>query len=115
MASQAELAQDIFPVLVKAAHAKETLTYGQVAERIGRSGQGRLISGSLQMLHNWAVTKKLPAITVIVVNAKSREIGSWLANRISDPTMERQTVFKFDWSKVGPQQAEFSSTRTMKS
>ena len=116
--TNAEAANQAWDILVLYASGKRTITYGDLAGKIGLANQG--ITKPLALIYNHcndnnSVTtgKTLPPLTVLVVNknddSRCSECGIW-ARREGHPNtgytqvrdsvpMDSYAVFMHDWAK----------------
>lgn len=100
MADRFELAHDIWPILVAAAERGETLTYGEIAEKLGLS-VAIVVGVGLHPLYELTVEKGWPLLTGIVVNQETGKPGPGFEAWEDDELEERWAeVFAFDWSQV---------------
>ena len=92
-----ERAWQIWPVLVLAAHNRQTLTYEQLAKMIGvvpPPALGKL----LEPIQRYCMSNKLPPLTALVVSKKSGipKAGFTAATAADVPAAQEQ-VFDYDW------------------
>jgi len=94
------LAAQLIPVLISAANSLRTLTYGEVAELVGRdrTKEGLAISSALKTIHRICETVGIPSLDALVVSSKDFEVGKGLTELL-DPVEERRKIFLFgDWT-----------------
>jgi HNH endonuclease len=102
MADQFELAGRVWPVLVRAAQKRRTLTYGEVAPLIGL-GLPIPVRHALHPIYLLCPEKGWPHLTGLVVNADTGRPGpgfeAW-----KDEDLEKRwaEVFDYDWGQLPP-------------
>lgn len=89
-----ERAAQIWPLLVFAAHHRQTLTYDLLARLIGvpRPALGQL----LEPIQSYCLIKKLPALTALVVSGSTGLPGTGFSAAEDIPGMHA-LVFAHDW------------------
>jgi hypothetical protein len=65
--TRSERAMQVWQILVGAAHNRQTLTYGQVAENLEFEGAG-VLAQILGCIMNYCNAKGLPPLTCLIVN-----------------------------------------------
>ena len=85
----------IYPILIGAAHNRQTLTYGMVADLLGYEGAG-VLDRQLGLLMYWCDDHGLPPVTVLVVNSATGLPGVGLM-KLDDLHASREAVFNFNW------------------
>lgn len=75
--------KEILQVLIQAAKNRETLTYGQVAERLGRPGETLAIPNALGRVSEYTYQELGVFISVLVVNEKTGSPGMGLIQMAS--------------------------------
>jgi hypothetical protein len=98
-----ERAEQVYEVLIAAAHHRQTLTYEIVAELVGvhRVGLGYF----LDAITKYCTKNGYPLLTVLVVQKGSGRPSA--ADKFQrDIDKERERVFKFEWYKISPVRAE---------
>ena len=73
-----EYCRSVLQVLIEAAKNRETLTYGNVAERIGRPGQTLAVPNALGTVSTYTYQELGIFISVLVVKEKTGSPGSGL-------------------------------------
>lgn len=102
-ASYATRALQIYLILIGAAHRRQTLTYGQLAELMGYEQAAGVLAGMLNRVMDWCNNNGLPALTAIVVNNISGIPGSGLGTvENNDFPAEQQKVYKYSWYLIFP-------------
>jgi alkylated DNA nucleotide flippase Atl1 len=104
-----ERASQIWAVLAWAARNRQTLTYRQVAQLIGvpAAGLGQL----LEPIQSYCLVKKLPPLTVLVVQQETGLPGSgFIGATASEYARAQAETFSKDWLEQGnPQPDQFES------
>src|SRR4051794_38353352 len=101
MADRFEMAQRVWPILVEAAEARTTLTYLQAARRLGYKS-ARPMRQVLWPIHDYCKAKKLPPLTILVVNQSTGKPGGGF-DAYSGATEEGQRqVFDHTWPRESP-------------
>lgn len=90
-------AAQIWSVLVWAAKNRQVLTYGILENLTGvpRRGQGQL----LEPIQSYCMLKKLPPLTILVVNDETGAPGSGFIAAADIPKTQMK-VFDFDWFRL---------------
>lgn len=88
-----------WPILIKCATSRRTITYGELAEQLHiHHRQCRLF---LELLQNHCIENQLPPLTSLVVGKSSGLPGhGFLAWDIHDAPTAHALVFGFDWSNL---------------
>jgi len=97
-----ERAVQVWQVLLSAADQRQTLTYGRLAERIGLGPN--LLAQPLGMVARYCVMRRLPPLTVLVVQAdvgRPAEGFTWA----SDIDFAREAVYRHEWYVLKPPSA----------
>jgi hypothetical protein len=100
--TRSERGQQIWQVLVSAAHNRQILTYKLLAELIGM-GPGTLAT-PLGTVMFYCKQRRLPPLTMLVVNSKMGKPGRGLPQP-GDQNRERERVFGYYWFKALPPSA----------
>lgn len=109
-----KLAEAFYPVLIEVAHARDTITYGELLERAKRIATDEPqvqraipVSTGRRLDVVRAFTQRLgyPDLTSLVINASTHECGSGFTKSF-DPVQARAQVADFDWDSA---QAQFKS------
>ena len=88
-------AHQVWQVLICAAHQRQTLTYGQLADRIGLTGFG--------IVMKYCDANGLPPLTCLVVNQETGLPGSGLTT-LADLPRDREAVYQHAWFAMSPVQ-----------
>ncbi len=88
-----ERAAQIWPLLAFAAKNRQVMTYDLVGKLIGVPRQA--LAKLLEPIQSYCLLKKLPPLTVLVVNATGRPGGGFIAAQ--DIPEAQQNVFRYDW------------------
>lgn len=93
-------ALQIWQILVGFAYQRKTTTYSEIAEILGYEGAGVLDRQLGHILH-FCDQKRLPPLTVLVVNSSTGLPGSGF---VCDDSIDkaRVKVFSYDWFDVIP-------------
>jgi hypothetical protein len=94
-----ERAIQIYQVLIAAAHARQTLTYELLGEKIGVPQQG--LGRHLEHLLRYCQHNQLPPLTVLVVQKGSGKPGVGLTTS-TDINADRERVFQHLWFRMKP-------------
>lgn len=92
----------VWSILVGAAHSRQTLTYGQVADLLEFKGAG-VLSQILNCIMCYCEAKGLPPLTCLVVNQATARPGDGLSTVKHLPT-DRDAVFNRNWYALYPPQ-----------
>lgn len=100
-----ERAQQIWQVLVSAAHNHQIITYGELASLIGM-GPGTL-AGPLGCVMYYCEQNRIPPLTALVVQKKGGKPGHGLTS-VNPKALDvnRQKVFAFRWFQRLPPSAQ---------
>lgn len=93
-------AVQIYAILISAAHNRQTLTYGMVADLLDYKGAG-VLDRQLGLIMNWCADNDLPPLTVLVVNSETGLPGEGLV-RINELHSDRELVFNYSWFALVP-------------
>ena len=99
---RSERAMQVWPILVAAAHNRQTLTYGHVAEHLEFEGAG-VLAQILDRIMRFCKTKNLPPLTCLVVNQDTGLPGSGLST-VLDLPRDREAVYQKNWFALPPPQ-----------
>jgi putative restriction endonuclease len=88
-------AAQIWPLLTFAASLRVTLTYQRLGELIG--AQPRTLGSWLEPIQSYCLTKRLPALTVLVVSKSNGRPGEGFIAAVDVPG-EQARVFSHDWT-----------------
>ncbi|MDO8925942.1 MAG: hypothetical protein Q7U94_03410 [Sideroxyarcus sp.] len=100
--TRSERAMQVWQILVGAAHHRQTLTYGQVAEHLEFEGAG-VLAQILGCIMLFCKAKGLPPLTCLVVNQTTGLPGDGLTTVENLPT-EREDVYNQNWFALYPAQ-----------
>ena len=105
---RSERAMQVWQILVSAAHNRQSLTYGIVAEHLEFEGAG-VLSQILDRILKYCEAKKLPPLTCLVVNQETGVPGSGLST-LNDLPRDREAVYNTNWFALPPVQvADFEA------
>ena len=93
--TEATRALQAYLVLIGCAARQETLTYGQLANRMGIGGGG-VLANTLGHIAHWCQDNELPILPVLVVNQKTWQPGDGYP-RYRDIDEEKRDVFRHNW------------------
>ena len=92
-------AQQIWQILLSAAHNRQVITYKILAKLIGYKGGG-VLGDPLAYIAYWCKDNELPPLTSLVVNEKTGLPGEGIP--IKKAPTYREKVYAFDWFKIVP-------------
>lgn len=92
-----ERAIQLWQVLLGAAFNRQTLTYTLLADRVGVAPD--LLARPLAMIAGYCAMKKLPPLTVLVVQADAGRPASGFT-WASDPDFAREAVYSYAWYRM---------------
>ena len=106
--SRSQRAMQVWQILVGAAHNRQSLTYGQVADYLEFEGAG-VLAQILGQIMKYCDAKGLPPLTCLVVNQETGIPGAGLST-VADLPRDREAVFKTNWYALMPVQvADFEA------
>jgi len=93
--TRSERASQIWAVLAWAAKNRQTLTYGHLSKLIGvpTAGLGQL----LEPIQSYCLLKKLPPLTILVVQKGSGLPGPGFSMNGADRARACMDVYEYDW------------------
>ncbi|MDP3008861.1 MAG: hypothetical protein Q8N30_07300 [Methylococcales bacterium] len=97
-----ERAMQVWQILISAAHNRQTLTYGQVADNLEFDGAG-VLSQILGRIMNYCQANGLPPLTCIVVNQTTGLPGAGLTT-VANLPIDREAVYNQNWFSLYPAQ-----------
>lgn len=100
--TRSERAMQVWQILVGAAHHRQTLTYGQVANYLEFNGAG-VLAQILGCIMGYCAAKGLPPLTCIVVNQATGLPGAGLST-VADLPSDREAVYRQNWFALYPPQ-----------
>jgi alkylated DNA nucleotide flippase Atl1 len=100
--TRSERAMQVWQILVAAAHNRQSLTYGQVADYLGFEGAG-VLAQILGQIMNHCKEQGLPPLTCLVVNQDTGLPGSGLST-VEDLPRDREAVYRQNWFSLPPAQ-----------
>ena len=101
--TNASRALQIWQILISAAHNRQILTYGLLADMLGYGGAGGLGS-QLEPIMRFCQQNNLPPLTVLVVNKETGLPGVGLTG--ADLNADRESVFQYPWHRIYPPTVE---------
>lgn len=96
--NQFERAFHMWDELIMLASQKNSVTYKQLAQRLGL--HHRVLRYPLELIQNHCLEAHLPALTVLVVNSYSGKPGAGFTAH-SDVGASTRKVLEYSWTKVG--------------
>ncbi len=101
-----ERARQVWSLLVCAARGRKTYTYEELASTLGmKVGAARAMWQFLHPIMCYCKAKRIPPLTVLVVNKSTRRPGSGLTT-LDDVNRDRDRVFAYDWFAMEPPTAD---------
>ena len=98
--TRVERAQQVWRLLVYAAKGRKTYTYEELAFALGmKAGAARAMWQFLHPIMCYCNTKRIPPLTVLVVNKSTRRPGLGLTT-LDDVNRDRDRVFSHDWFRM---------------
>jgi alkylated DNA nucleotide flippase Atl1 len=98
--TRTERALQVWQVLIGAAHHRQTMTYGQLADRVGLAGAG-VLAQFLGVVMSYCAANGLPPLTCLVVNQETGLPGSGLTT-LEDLPRDREAVYRHAWHAMRP-------------
>jgi hypothetical protein len=98
MANRFELGHRAWPILRSAAARHETLTYGELAARLGYA-TAKVSRAALWPIQDYCLEKGLPPLTSIVLNRRTRRPGAGFIAWDGDIAEAHQRVFNYEWAR----------------
>ena len=100
--TRSERAMQVWQILIGAAHNRQTLTYGQVANHLGFEGAG-VLAQILGCIMGYCDAKTLPPLTCLVVNQTTGLPGAGLTT-VENLPKDREAVYNHNWFAMYPVQ-----------
>jgi hypothetical protein len=100
--NRSERAMQIWPILVSAAHNRQSLTYGDLADHLEFDGAG-VFAHILGRIMEYCQKKELPPLTCLVVNQTTGLPGAGLTT-VEDLPRDREAVYRANWYAMYPPQ-----------
>jgi len=100
--TRSERAMQVWQILAGAAHHRQTLTYGQVAQSLEFEGAG-VLAQILGCIMGYCEANGLPPLTCLVVNQETGLPGAGLTTVENLPT-DREAVYRKNWFAMYPVQ-----------
>ena len=100
--TRSQRAMQIWQILIAAAHNRQSLTYGQVADYLEFERAG-VLAQTLGLIMNYCEAKGLPPLTCLVVNKDTGIPGHGLST-VDDLPRDREDVFNTNWYALPPVQ-----------
>jgi hypothetical protein len=112
--TKSERACQIWGILAWAAKNRQSLTYAHLSKLIG-GVPPRGLGKYLEPIQSYCILKKLPPLTILVVQTKSGMPGTgFTAASASEYAKAHMKVFRFDWldhGNPGPEKLEAAVQR----
>lgn len=89
----------IWQILIGAAHNRQILTYGMLANMMGYRGAG-ILPQPLGHIMYYCRQNKLPPLTILVVNQDTGLPGEGLTG--ADLNADGESVFRYNWYSIIP-------------
>lgn len=93
--TRSQRAMQVWQILVAAAHNRQSLTYGQVADYLEFEGAG-VLAQILGRIMNYCEANGLPPLTCLVVNQETGIPGSGLST-VTDLPRDQEAVYRTNW------------------
>lgn len=100
--TRSERAMQAWQILVGAAHNRQTLTYGQVADYLEFEGAG-VFAQILGCIMIYCKSKALPPLTCLVANQATGLPGAGLTT-VANLPRDREAVYNHNWFAMYPVQ-----------
>ena len=100
--TRSERAMQVWQILVGAAHNRQTLTYGQVADYLEFEGAG-VLAQILGCIMNYCDSNGLPPLTCLVVSQTKGLPGTGLTT-VENLPLDREAVYNHNWFSMQPVQ-----------
>lgn len=100
--TRSERAMQVWQILVGAAHNRQTLTYGHIAEHLEFEGAG-VLAQILGCIMNYCDDSGLPPLTCLIVNKTTGLPGIGLTT-VENLPAAREEVYKLNWFALNPVQ-----------
>ncbi|MDG9669316.1 HNH endonuclease [Hahella sp. CR1] len=105
--NQSERAFRAWPVLVQIAQRRETITYGELGDKLGI--HHRAVRYVLGVIQDYCLEEKLPPLTILIVNGAGRPGSGFIAYDLCHFEKGLSVVWDFNWqSQKNP--FEFSTS-----
>ena len=96
--NQHERAFRTWPILVEIAQNNTTITYGDLAKRLGI--HHRTIRYILELIQNYCLEVKLPPLTILIVNSTGRPGDGFVAYDLNDFDHGLEKVWNYNWKEL---------------
>ncbi len=106
--------QEVWTLLTRAAAERHTLTYGQLAERLGGRDAGQIARGMgrwLDPIAYYCDRRGLPRLSDLVVS-QSTGVPGYKATSGGDFAAELETIFAYDWNTLIVNPGELADAAT---
>jgi hypothetical protein len=100
--TRSQRAMQVWQILVAAAHNRQSLTYGQVADYLEFDGAG-VLAQILGKIMVYCDANNLPPLTCLVVKQDTGIPGSGLST-LEDLPRDREAVYRTNWYALPPVQ-----------
>ena len=100
--TRSERAMQIWPILIAAAHNRQSLTYGDLAKYLAFDGAG-VFAQMLDRIMTYCDARSLPPLTCLVVNQETGLPGAGLRT-VEDLPRDREAVYDTNWYAMYPPQ-----------
>ena len=92
-------ALQIWQILIGAAHNRQIITYGMLADILSYHGAGTLAQPLGHIMY-YCQQNELPPLTILVVNQDTGLPGEGLTG--AELNADRESVFRYDWYSLVP-------------
>ncbi|MEX0739063.1 MAG: HNH endonuclease signature motif containing protein [Pseudohongiella sp.] len=96
--NQVERAYRAWPILIKRAENRSTITYGELGQALGV--YHRAVRYVLGVLQDYCLEERLPPLTILIVNASGRPGTGFIAFDLENFEEGLDKVYDFDWRSL---------------
>lgn len=96
--NQVERAYRAWPMLIKRAENRTTITYGELGQALGV--HHRAVRYVLSVIQDYCLEERLPPLTILIVNASGRPGTGFIAFDLENFDEGLERVYDFDWRGI---------------
>lgn len=96
--NQVERAYRAWPILIKRAESRSTITYGELGQALGV--HHRAIRYVLGVIQDYCLEEGLPPLTILIINASGRPGTGFIAFDLDNFDEGLHKVYEFDWKSI---------------